>query len=168
MNFLARGDLYSSDLEDVDFSYVELPDGVTPYRQDVEAGTNKVKDEWPISIHALTFFDSPNCSGDYGFCGMVNVHREEHFGKTYFSGDIRAYDGLKFIREEDDYYVFKLPFKHPGHEYFKGCSGAPIINGEGVPVALVCEGREDGDEIWGISLSRYKTVIDITLYASDV
>lgn len=83
----------------------------------------------------------PDPKDRFGFCGMVLSAQEEHFGQTYLSGEIRLYEGLSFLRFSGDHIVFKLTFKHPGHKDFKGCSGAPIINSDGVPVALVCEGE---------------------------
>ena len=87
--------------------------------------------------------------------------RESHFGNTYFGGELKIYTELAYLRTEGDYFVFKLPFKHPGHEHFQGCSGAPILNADGQPVALVCCGEESNDEIWGISLEKFKVAIDI-------
>lgn len=167
MNFLAKATLTSPVLEDVDFSYVEIPGTTAPYRQEIEAPTNRIKAEAPITVHTLTFSETPDPDDIFGFCGMVMAQREEHFGQQYFSGELRPYVGLKFLRTEGDYHVFKLPFKHPGHVHFRGCSGAPIVNGSGTPVALVCGGSEEHDEIWGISLTRYKVAIDITLDSAN-
>ncbi|MFC7300596.1 hypothetical protein [Cognatiluteimonas weifangensis] len=162
MNFLAKATLSSPKLKDVDFSYVELPQGTVAYRQEIEAPT-KVRAEAPITVHAVSLTEMPDPKDRFGFCGMVLPAQEEHFGQTYLSGEIRIYEGLSFLRFSGDYIVFKLPFKHPGHKYFKGCSGAPIINSDGVPVALVCEGSEEEDEILGISLAAYKVAIDIMI-----
>ena len=72
------------------------------------------------------------------------------------------YDGLKYVGTEDSYYVFELPFEHPGHEFFKGCSGAPILDSRGNIVALVCSGDIDRNAIIGISLNKYKIALDVT------
>lgn len=68
---------------------------------------------------------------------------------------------LEFVGSEDDYYKFKLPVKHPGHEYFRGISGAPIIDTNGNTVALVCHGDESENLIYGIMLKQYKSALDI-------
>lgn len=62
---------------------------------------------------------------------------------------------------QDDLYKFKLPKKHPGHEYFRGTSGAPIMDNEGNVVALVCEGDVNEDLIFGVSIKQYKSSLDI-------
>lgn len=161
MNFLVKATLAAQQLKDVDFSYVKVPRSIVAYRQDVDEVTGKVKIEEPISIHKLTLTEIPDVDDSFGFCGMVLPKIERHPDTTFFTGEVRPYDGLKFLRTEGDYHVFKLPFAHPGHEHFRGCSGAPIINGAGSPVALVCHGDDANDEIWGISLAAYKVAIDI-------
>jgi hypothetical protein len=62
---------------------------------------------------------------------------------------------------EDDLLAFHLPVEHPGHEYFYGCSGAPIIDAEGHVVALVCKGDMETSTVYGISLRRYQVALDI-------
>jgi len=51
--------------------------------------------------------------------------------------------------------------KHPGHDDFRGCSGAPIIDTKGNVVALVCHGDDASDEIFGISIKDYQLSLDI-------
>ncbi|GLQ89405.1 hypothetical protein GCM10007898_29780 [Dyella flagellata] len=163
MNFFAIGNLGSSELKRVDLSFVEIDPSVTAYRQEIDPTKNTIKCETPITVHALTLCEKPDPNDTFGFCGMVLPAQEEHFGQRYFSGEIRTYPELSFLRTEGNYHVFKLPFDHPGHEHFEGCSGAPIINSAGIPVALVCSGCDKHDEIWGISLAAYKVPIDLAL-----
>ena len=161
LNFLAKATLLDPTLKDVDFSYVEVPSGFTAYRQEIEAPGNSVKSETPIDVHAPSLLDEPENCEEFGFCGMVMPTAENHFGQVYFGGEFRVYDRLKFLRTEEDYHFFELPFAHPGHEHFKGCSGAPIMDRSGRLVALVCGGCEETSEVWGISVKAYKTPIDI-------
>ena len=74
----------------------------------------------------------------------------------------RIYTDLKYKEKQEDYYVFELPYEHPGDEHFQGCSGAPIIDTKGNVVALVCSGDEDTNLIYGISLKKFKVAIDAT------
>ena len=80
---------------------------------------------------------------------------------TFFTSQLKRYDGLIYLRTEEDRHFFKLPIEHPGHLEFKGCSGAPILNSAGMPVALVCGGDTERNEIYGVSLSHYRSVVDI-------
>lgn len=161
MNFLAKATLSNPTLEDVDFSYVEVPSDFIAYRQEIEPPSNSVKSETPIDVHSPSLLDAPDDAEEFGFCGMVKPTAENHFGNNYFGGEIRVYDRLEFLRTEDNYHFFKLPFAHPGHEHFRGCSGAPIMDKSGRVVALVCGGCEATSEVRGISVKAYKTPIDI-------
>jgi hypothetical protein len=161
MNFLARASLSEPKFKDVDFSYVEIPRTIRAYRQEIEAPANVVKSETLIAVHTPGLEDTPKPGDNFGFCGLVLPTSENHFGQTYIGGELRVYSGLSFLRTENDYHVFSLPFPHPGHEHFRGCSGAPILSSTGSLVALVCKGCEKTNEIWGISVRAYKTPVDI-------
>jgi len=69
--------------------------------------------------------------------------------------------GLTFERSEGDFFVFKLPFPHPGHDSFHGCSGAPIIDSEARVIALLCGGNTQENTVYGISLKKMKAILDI-------
>jgi hypothetical protein len=155
MHFLAKGSLArpSGDLEDVDFAYVEVPGDLTAYRQDIDPAGNRIKAELPITVHQPALSKQPSPDRQYGFCGMVMAARETHFGQDYLGGNLPVYCGLKFLRTDDDYHVFSLPFAHSGHEHFKGCSGAPVMSDTGEIVALVSGGGTSSNEIYAISLS---------------
>lgn len=160
MQFLSRGSLFSPKLEDIDFSYVEVPSNLCAYRQEIEP-PNLVKSQSPIEVHKPSLEDVPQPEDEFGFCGMVLPTHEEHFSQLYTGGELRVYSGLTFLRTENDYHVFLLPFSHPGHEHFQGCSGAPVLSNSGAIVGLVCKGCEKTNEIWAISLKAYKLPIDI-------
>jgi hypothetical protein len=161
IRFLASGTLSASHLERVDFSYVQVPSTTVAFRQGIEIPSNVIKAERPIKVHTPTFEELPDTADRYGFCGLVLPAREEHFGTTYASGEFRIYENLAFLRPEGDKLVFMLPSKHSGHDQFEGCSGAPILNSAGVPIALVASGCKDTDEIYGLSLATYKMALDI-------
>jgi hypothetical protein len=79
MHFLMKGSLKSSQLTDLDFSYVEVPRNICSYRQEIILpGT--VKSERPISAGFAT---QPSSALKYGFCSVVKPTLEEHFGTTY-------------------------------------------------------------------------------------
>ena len=105
----------------------------------------------------INFDIEPVVGKKYGFFGQSNFSTDNWY---MFSQSKLVLD-LKFIGIEDDYYKFKLPIKHPGHDYFKGTSGAPIIDTDGNPIALVCHGDEKEDIIYGVALKKYKSGLDI-------
>lgn len=161
MNFLAKSSLSEPKLQDIDFAYVEVPNDLQAWSQEIESPGNYIKKQTPNAVHSTSFNDVPQLGVSYGFCGTVLPTWETHFGQNYLGSEIRAYTGLSFLRTQDDLHYFSLPFKHPGHEQFKGCSGAPILSNTGALVGLLCGGNLSTNEIYGVSLRSYKTAIDI-------
>jgi hypothetical protein len=163
MNFLMKASITTPTAkpQDIDFAYVEVPPDLQAFRQELNVPANTVQHEVPIIIHTPSLTELPTIAETYGFCGMVLPAREEHFGTTYMSGEIRVYSGLKFLRTEEEYHYFSLPFPHPGREHFEGCSGAPVLSETGALVGLLCGGDIATNELRAISLRACKTPIDI-------
>lgn len=160
MNFLKKFSLKTGSAKTIDFAYVDVPDTIRPLRQEVDPATCEIGRELPITIHRPKLTDIPVAGESYGFCGMVSPVLENHVDRVFFEGQIRIYNDLKFLRTEDDFHYFSLPFAHPGHEHFQGCSGAPVLGSNGALVGLLCGGCVKTNEIRVLSLSAYKVAID--------
>jgi len=163
MNFLAKGSLFAVDakLEDIDFSYAKVPGDLLAFRQQIEPCAKTVECQTAITVHKPSFLDIPEKGVNYGFCGTVRCAPDESLGETYVRREIRVYPGLSFVRTEQEYHYFSLPVPFPGHEHFRGCSGAPILSEDGAIVALLCGGDADEKLVFGVSLRTYKVAIDI-------
>ncbi len=156
MMFLKIGNLVAGTIEDVDFSYALVPTDLQPVQQEVSS-KGQIMSEVPKLILSLDPTLNPDHANEYGFAGLVKptIYHE------YFFSQLKVHAGLRFIRSQGNYHVFKLPGKHPGHEEFVGCSGAPILDRQGRLVSLVCGGRMDTDEILGLRLSYFRSALDI-------
>jgi hypothetical protein len=161
MNFLVKGNIKTSEITDVDFSYTEIPESTLAKRQEINPFTSEIVSEESIVVLTPSLEEEPNSASKYGFSGLVQPSIESHGPNECLVTEPRVYTGLEFDRTEGDYHYFKLPFQHPGHEQFQGCSGAPIISESGELVALVCGGNMYTNELYGISLKAYKLPIDI-------
>jgi len=140
--------------------HVEVPSDLVAFRQELDHDGNVIK-EIPIHVFKIDFNVEPTVDEKYGFAGCVKPRIEHHNLQTYVASELMIYPDLKYQRSENEFDVFKLPMKHPGHDNFRGCSGAPVIDSKGNVVALVCHGYVDRDEIYAISVKRYQVVIDI-------
>jgi hypothetical protein len=160
LRFLQTGNIVTGESETIDFAYAEVPRKIQVWRQDISE-QGKIVDKWPITAFPIAFDVVPTSEDTFGFAGLVKGQLEMHPGTTFYASELKIYDGLKYLRTDKDMLVFELPMAHPGHPEFKGCSGAPILNGAGMPIALVCGGLIDKNEIYGVSLKRYQTPIDI-------
>ncbi|HDY87273.1 MAG TPA: hypothetical protein ENH82_04050 [bacterium] len=156
MMYLEAGNINTGEMRDVDFSYAIVPNDLTPYFHLLDQ-QGRIVDAIPREIQVLDFNIEPEDSKKYGFSGQTMFNNDNWF---LFSESRLVLD-LKYVGKEGDLYKFKLPHKHPGHECFRGTSGAPIIDNEGNTIALVCEGDIDEDLIFGISIRQYKSALDI-------
>ena len=161
MHFLGKFSLDDLNVKDIDFSYVEVPKDLVPYRQNVHPNGD-VLNQAQIKVFKPDFMSEPNEKERYGFAGTVMPSIEKHPWQTYFNAELKVFHNLTYVRKHEDYYFFELPIQHPGREHFKGCSGSPIIDTKGNVVALVCEGCPKTNMIYGISLKQYKLALDIT------
>lgn len=155
MNFLRQGDISTGQFNEIDFAYATVPDQLTSYYQEIEAGVVKV--ETARLVFQIDFDLVPNSSNKYGVSGQTHLSK----ANSYLAGELSIALDLKYERLQEEYYIFRLPSQHPGHEYFKGCSGAPIIDDKGNVVALICSGNTEENTIYGISLRKYKTPLNI-------
>ena len=160
MNFLESFSMKTGVSTTVDFSYVEVPKDTQPFRQEITENQELVE-EYPISAFPIDFKMKPKTDDKFGFAGLVKNQLEDHPTATFLTSELKIYDNLNYLRTDGDTYVFQLPFNHPGHPEFQGCSGAPILNSSGMPIALLTGGCIKNNEIYGVSLQQYRTPIDI-------
>jgi len=161
MSFLLGWTPEKGELE-IDFSFVTVPNDLQPYFQEIEA-PGRVLTEVPLTVHEIAFDLLPDKNLTYGFCGNVLPQIEKHPGVTFFACERRIYSGLSYDRSVGGFHVFRLPMAHPGHEHFQGCSGAPVLDQTGRVIGLVCHGDKEANEIWAISVQKYRAALDTEL-----
>lgn len=156
MMFLKTGNIDTGDIKDIDFSYASLHRDVAPYYHELNM-QGELTTSIPREIQTLDFDLKLEDSKKYGFSGTTMFSTDNWF---LFSENRLVMD-MTYQGKQGDLYKFKLPQKHPGHKYFRGTSGAPIMDNEGNVIALVCKGNVDEDLIYGISIRQYKPALDI-------
>lgn len=159
MMFLKEGNFKTGQWRDVDFSYAIVPDDIQPFYQEISETNLKITKEVPKIISAVDFNITPDKKHKYGFYGQTRISRNDKKHHVYAHHSIEI--DMRFIDIKDDMYIFKLSQEYQGHDYYRGCSGAPIINDTGDIVALVVQGCVADNIIYGIALKQYKTAIDI-------
>lgn len=107
---------------------------------------------------------SPQMEDVYAFSGHVMLERH---GDESLAGDMVVYPGLKLEGRREEYHLFRLPVPHPGHDHFRGCSGAPIVNRARQLVAIVCSGDIEANIIEGLSLAWFKPGLDFLCASTD-
>jgi len=148
--------------EEIDFAFTVVPKDVENLYQEIGPDMRIIKSENRLKFH-YNEIATPNQKGSYGFSGQI---MPEIIGNVAIAAENMVYMGLKYLRTEGNFHFFELPFEHPGHEYFQGCSGAPIIDKQGNLVSLVCSSDEPENgkipnRILGINLEKFKIAIEI-------
>lgn len=167
MNFLMKFTLPDGNAETVDFSYVEIPDDLLVYRHYLTAKEETIGKD-VVCDYKIDSSVQPSKDDCYGFAGGVLTELAPNPflpNRPHLIREFRCYNGLKFDRVDGNFFVFKLPYKHPGHEQFQGCSGAPIVNSKNEPVGLICNGIIERDEIYAISLPIMKIALEASILA---
>lgn len=140
----------------LDFTFAEVSSDLQPIFQHLTP-LGPMSEKRPRHIFDVTAVCNPNVNELYAFSGEINP---EMHGTYALITQPTVYPGLRYVGIDGPSFKFKLPVPHPGHSYFKGCSGAPIVNTKGQLVALVTRGDEIENVIYGIALSRFTSTLD--------
>lgn len=117
-------------------------------------------DRRPHHVFEQSAVAKPDTKSTYAFSGQI---RREFHGSNAIVTDMVVYPGLKFTHSTDEILHFSLPVPHPGHDFFHGCSGSPIVDQAQRIVALVVRGDIDGNSIQGIAVDRCFPGFDLVL-----
>lgn len=108
-------------------------------------------DKRPRHVFKAEDIANPDAHSIYAFSGRV---RSEQHGADTFVSEMTVYPGLKFSQTVAEIHEFGLPVPHPGHEAFRGCSGAPLVSRDRKIVSLVTSGCQEKNVIRGIAVDR--------------
>lgn len=156
-NFLYVGEYTRSTGEGrvIDFCFSELPvdlNSIYQQRTPWLSGEERYRHVFNSDLTIL-----PSAEQIYAFSGEI---QPEKHGTGSYAMTMTVNPGLKYLRTDSEMHVFGLPVTHPGHEHFRGCSGAPIVDMNRQVVALVCGGNEEEGTVYGVSIARYKFALD--------
>lgn len=140
----------------VDFTFAEVATDIEPTFQHLTP-LGPMSEKRFRHIFDLTVVGDPDVNALYAFAGEINP---EMHGTYALVTQPTVYPGLRYVGSDGTTHQFKLPVPHPGHSYFKGCSGAPIVDISGRLVALVTKGNEEENIIYGIASSHFKSTLD--------
>lgn len=153
--FLTEVDITTNTQIEVDFSYSEVPLDFESWFQDLDKSGAVLSEERRVEFDFARH--EPAVEEMYAFAGQVQteVHSPDLLVST-----MSVYPGLRYERTDNGYHIFRLPRPHPGHEAFRGCSGAPIVDSQRRVVGLVCSGDIEENTISAMSLARYGAALD--------
>jgi hypothetical protein len=134
---------------DVEFAFAEIPkEGY--YYQEIIPPCSIIK-QIERKKFRLAQINPPQIGIDYGFCGQIKPSIIPNYAidtQNYCHLDYRFKETRDWIQ------VFTPPIQHPGHDFYHGCSGAPIIDDNDNIVSLLICGDIDANEIYGVNLQK--------------
>ena len=146
----------------LDFAYRKFSEEeilqLPPYYQEI-LPDRTIRYEEPRRVLHADLSIKPQKEKRYGLAGFTMPQ----FDGYHLIQNLTIETNLFFDEEKEPFYIFKLGKTHPGHEFYKGCSGAPIIDEEGNLVSLVVGGDRKNSVIFGINLFKYRIAIDVEL-----
>jgi hypothetical protein len=161
LTLISAGHLGIHGLRNIDLAMTTVPRDVAPMAQLLSDTDLTVLAEEPRTVLTLEQLSAPQTDQTYGFAGLTEPAQEEHrpHGEdvTIFGTTPKLVQGLRYTGNRDGDTVFTLPFSHPGHEAFRGCSGAPIMGDHANVVAILTGGCVKTNEVIGIPLLRFRT-----------
>ncbi len=105
--------------------------------------------------------ESPNVNDPHLYAASNRVTLFPAPGKMCLERDYSHEYEMEYTgTREDGLYVFSIP-KHKGHDYYKGASGAPIIEPSGKVLAILVRGCETKNELYGYPLKGVLNLIKV-------
>ena len=133
---------------ELDFAATKVVRDLQPYYQ--ERGPQGMIGE-PVPYHVFGSAElvDPDPSEIFAFSGKIDPEMSPD--NSFFRQPV-VYPGLRLVENRDHKMVFKLPVDHPGHDAFRGCSGAPIVDRKRRCVGHVISGDASENLIFGVSI----------------
>jgi hypothetical protein len=166
MLFAKLIDVGNQGIDDLDAAYAVVPSDLQPFWQPRNEQAELI-DEYPCIIFLSDLSHVPNANAFYGFAGGIRPTEENHYGKKWHGTIPVCYPEMKFIGEEEQYYVFQLPHERTDDRLFKGTSGAPICDTAGNIAALVHGAGPGTDTIRGVKIQFLRSLLDVETLELD-
>jgi len=159
IQFLAQIDLHDNELEDIDLAWARIPQEEIKEALSLLPKDQKHQVELPLYRGPLN--EEPTRSSSYGFAAWNRTEFHPGISQLLSEASYEVYMCYAGTCTKDGLYEFRLARSHQGWKYYKGSSGAPIADEEGLIVAFVAGGDPDKDLIYGVPLARYHSILDL-------
>lgn len=155
-------------MTEIDFAYCRYPFEYIPEFQVLDqSGSGKILRERPCAVYGEKQLAIAAPHKSYGFAGHTRPCLEPHPEITILSTKMLVCTGLTLVGKYDYFDVFQLSIKHPGHQFFEGCSGAPIVDVGGNLVGLIVKGNTESETISAVPISLCTQILDYDLLSKE-
>jgi len=153
MNFLVLRGIITDpiQIEEIDFAWITIDSKLQPYYPVTDSNC-KIVGEFPRSINNIDEHIIIEKDKKYGFVAMTC---NDLVGSNLY-GFQQIVFPMEYLYEQDGFKVFRFEPKQTEEFYFKGSSGAPIIDSEGKLAGLISGGKLPEKLIYGVEIEKYK------------
>ncbi|MBI2285166.1 MAG: hypothetical protein HYU71_15750 [Bacteroidetes bacterium] len=117
----------------------------------IEAGYKMILDSRDTAL--------PHQNKTYAFFGKI----KHDYDGIYLKMEHAFKHGLKFHRTDKHFHIFLAREIIRDENEYKGCSGAPIIDSDGLLVAVACLVRVPSKMVYGFSIQECIKLLDIAI-----
>lgn len=136
-----------SKLEEVDIAWAKVD--LQAFQKSVSADARLKGKKFECMVYEGPMEDAPDPKDPHIYASLNRGTILSALGKTFLEREVSyefemEYQGIR----KDGLYVFSIP-KHKGHDYYSGASGSPIIEPSGKVLAVLVQGCEKKNELYG-------------------
>ena len=161
LHFLEQAGIGGNEGVKVDLAYAEVPIELVSWHQEWTPFGGLTRDDARLDVTL-----GPNVMSKrplYGFHG----YPADGFVGNMLTQNQRIESDLKYVSQEAHIRTFLLNHDHPGHDYYKGCSGSAIIDKDGRLSGIVVSGNVEERHIYAVAPSLFIDAILAALGANN-
>ena len=110
-------------------------------------------------------FTDPNTNDTYFVFGALKTEIKDNI---IVEREFTLKHNLKFISQNDDFYLFNTPDLITDKNDWKGLSGSPVLSEEGECVGVICDVLENSNSIWVMPISKVKMLIKVAIRQEEL
>jgi hypothetical protein len=147
---------------DMDFSYKLIPDPPPQPRFQIVSETGVIMHDEAKLVLDSDLSLRPNLDDEYGFWGLTRSGYDSHALRSV----PKLETGMRYRETRNHLHFFETQAPYATYKDYQGCSGAPILDGQGRLVSLVVEGDKKKTGILGFPLDTIRAALDVEILQS--
>lgn len=144
--------------EKLDITFAEIRHNIELRQPALDFGAFKIEDGYKMILDSRDIAE-PSKEKEYAFFGRV----KQQPGAFVIPMENTVKHGLKFHGVFKQFYQFNTKEVIRDKDDYRGCSGAPIIDSDGMLVALACKVMQGATLVMGFSIYECIKLLDIAI-----
>lgn len=151
-------DLTLCKMNEINFTYPFLTDGVKHKNETINKGERKIKIKKEC-------FSEPRVDKKYFIFGKIRTGIHDNI-RMYWENTVK--EDLKFNSKVGDYFLFNTPEIIESKEDWEGLSGSAVLSEDGECVGVLCSVNENSKSIWIMPITKVKMLIEVAILQENL